>query len=161
MSIQALGDFSDVMPKVAARDSSEPASKIGSLSDDDMLNEVWNSFRMVFALSKSSSDPARWGIVAYWRDTFKATSGSGTELKDGLDDPRQYIHLRLTGIASQSCSAYTNDASSLRGDDHDDDLVLLLHGFPSWALQSDRRHYMRLLEERIRVRFHSVTERIA
>ena len=82
MSIQAVGLIAslEVVWSVALRDSCEPAENIGSSAGGWMPNSVWKRSRITLASVKSSSDPARWGCVAYALEAESALSGFGIEL---------------------------------------------------------------------------------
>jgi hypothetical protein len=82
VSIQAVGLMAslEVVWRVALRDSCEPAENIGSSADGWMPNSVWKRLRITLASEKSSSDPARWGCVAYALEAESALSEFGVEL---------------------------------------------------------------------------------
>jgi hypothetical protein len=68
------------------RDSAVPAEKIGSSAGGWMPNSVWKRLRMTLTSEKSSSEPARWGCVAYFLDAESALSELGVELDAGPPD---------------------------------------------------------------------------
>ena len=88
MSIQAVGLIAslEVARSVALRDSCVPAAKIGSLAGGCMPNSVWKRLRITLASEKSSSEPARWGCVAYALEAESALSELGVELDAGQPD---------------------------------------------------------------------------
>lgn len=68
------------MESVALRDASEPAENMGYSMLFWMENSRWRVLKKSFAVRKSPSEPARWGLVAYLRDATVALAEFGIVL---------------------------------------------------------------------------------
>jgi hypothetical protein len=79
-------------------------------------NSDWKSPSMVLALSYSSGDPARWGIVAYFREVASAISESGTELSNNQQTAFRYeVTIWHTGIAFRNELSVTSCLRDVHG----------------------------------------------
>src|SRR5712675_1819386 len=80
------------MESVALRDGSEPAGNMGYSTLFGMENSCRRVLKKSFAVRKSPSEPARWGLVAYLRDATIALAEFGIVLGKPIGD--SYIRAR-------------------------------------------------------------------
>jgi hypothetical protein len=74
------------MESVALRDAFEPAENMGYSMLFGMENSRWRVLKKSFAVRKSPSEPARWGLVAYLRDATVALAEFGIVLGKPISD---------------------------------------------------------------------------
>lgn len=68
------------MDRVALREASVPAGKIGRVGGWGMESSDWRRVRKSMAVVRSPEDPARWALVAYWRAAASALASLGIVL---------------------------------------------------------------------------------
>jgi len=93
-----------VIESVALRDSDVPAENTGRVEGTEMPSSAWRRERTSTAVLKSPGEPARCGVVAYWREAARALAGLGTVLQDGVNhEDVDGLNLQITH--KKTCSA--------------------------------------------------------